>query len=327
MLDYESKYWSAGIKNIAGIDEAGRGPLAGPVVSASVILPKNINLPEVNDSKKLSEKKRERLFNEIYLSATSIGIGIVHESEIDIDNILQATYKSMRKSLGALSVQPEIILVDGNKADIKHYEQENIINGDQKSLSIAAASIIAKVTRDRIMKQYDLVFPDYAFGKHKGYGTKNHIEKIKLHKAVPIHRKTFNPVPKYLPSIAFYKHNKLIETLGIQLVACRMIRNNYFILKINYISQDHRKVDIIAEQNNIINFISVKTNVIDSMNQIESIHFLHDKNNINDDLASSFINDNNLDLEYKYQNFLVTIGNGKPEIKSYEYEKKVVEIN
>ena len=321
MLDYEKKYWSTSIKNIAGIDEAGRGPLAGPVVSAAVIFPKNINLPEVNDSKKLSEKKREHLFDEIFTSAISIGIGIVHESEIDENNILQATYKSMRKSLGDLSVKPEIILVDGNKADIKHYRQENIINGDQKSLSIAAASIIAKVTRDRIMKQYDLVFPNYAFGKHKGYGTKQHIEAIKFNKAVPIHRKTFNPVPKYLPTIAFYKKNKLIETLGVQLVACKMIRLNSTILDINYTASDLRKIDIISFEKNIIKFTNVKTFTLNNKQEFGSFNYSDNDGFREKELALSFMNENNLNLDYKFQNAIITIGKGEPEITGINLEK------
>ncbi|SVD72364.1 uncharacterized protein METZ01_LOCUS425218, partial [marine metagenome] len=189
MLAYEQKHWDSGKEFLAGIDEAGRGPLAGPVVAASVILPQDIELPEVTDSKKISEKKRERLYDEIKNSALALGIGVVHEEDIDEKNILQATYKAMRKSIGELHIQPDILLVDGNKADIKHYKQESIIDGDQKSLSIAAASIIAKVTRDRMMRQYDIVFPQYGFAKHKGYGTKQHMEAIISRKASPVHRK------------------------------------------------------------------------------------------------------------------------------------------
>ena len=159
MLQYEQKYWDDGKQFLAGIDEAGRGPLAGPVVAASVILPQDVNLPEVTDSKKISEKKRERLFDEIYKTALSVGVGVVHEEIIDEKNILQATYQAMRQAVGNLNINPEILLVDGKKADIKHFQQESIIDGDAKSLSIAAASIIAKVTRDRMMRQFDIVFP------------------------------------------------------------------------------------------------------------------------------------------------------------------------
>ncbi|SVD07001.1 uncharacterized protein METZ01_LOCUS359855, partial [marine metagenome] len=159
MLEYEHKHWSSGKEYLAGIDEAGRGPLAGPVVSAAVILPQDIELPGVNDSKKISEKKREVLYGDIQERALSVGIGCADVAEIDEKNILQATYQSMRQAVGKLSINPEILLVDGKKADIKHFQQENIIDGDAKSLSIAAASIIAKVTRDRMMRQFDIVFP------------------------------------------------------------------------------------------------------------------------------------------------------------------------
>ena len=185
MLEYEQKHWSSGKEHIAGIDEAGRGPLAGPVVAAAVILPHEIELPEVNDSKKISEKKRERLYTEIYDAALAVGVGVVHEEEIDEKNILQATYMAMRQSIGQLPVTPDILLVDGNRADIRHYEQKSIVDGDQRSLSIAAASIIAKVTRDRIMRKYDIIFPEYGFAKHKGYGTKQHIEAITMRKQHP----------------------------------------------------------------------------------------------------------------------------------------------
>ena len=233
MLEYEKKYWSNGNEYVAGIDEAGRGPLAGPVVASAVIFPDNIDLPEVTDSKKLSEKKRERLFDEIISNALSFGIGIVHEDEIDEKNILQATYVAMRKAIGKLTIVPDLLLIDGNKADIKHFEQKNIINGDQKSLSIAAASIIAKVTRDKIMKQYDIVFPDYGFARHKGYGTKQHMEMINDKKATLIHRKSFNPISNHLPNFAYLKRNHLIDVLGEQLVACHYVKLGHKILEFN----------------------------------------------------------------------------------------------
>ena len=200
MLEFEQHYWKLNYNNIAGVDEVGRGPLAGPVVSSAVILPKYIDIPGVNDSKKLSEKKREFLFDEIKEKAVSIGIGIISEKEIDEINILQATYKAMRVALANLNQLPDIVLVDGNEANIGDYKQVNIIKGDQKSISIAAASIIAKVTRDRMMVKYDDIYPEYGFKNHKGYGTKFHIDALKEHYATPIHRRSFNPVPKYLPN-------------------------------------------------------------------------------------------------------------------------------
>ena len=199
MLEFEHHYWNLNYTHIAGVDEVGRGPLAGPVVAAAVILPKSVDIPGINDSKKLSQKKREIFFDEIESKAIDIGIGIISESEIDEINILQATYKAMREALSKLTAKPDIVLVDGNEANIGDYMQKNIIKGDQKSISIAAASIIAKVTRDRMMVEYDKVYPEYGFKNHKGYGTKFHIEALKKFYATPIHRRSFRPVPDYLP--------------------------------------------------------------------------------------------------------------------------------
>ena len=200
MLDFEQEYWNLGYNEIAGVDEVGRGPLAGPVVAAAVILPQSIDIVGINDSKKLSEKKRESLFTVIKDNAIDIGVGIIHEKEIDEINILQATYKAMRAALTSLTTVPDIVFVDGNEADIGEYIQKNIIKGDQKSISIAAASIIAKVTRDRMMIEYDAVYPQYGFKQHKGYGTKLHMEAIKRYYATPIHRKSFSPIQNYLPN-------------------------------------------------------------------------------------------------------------------------------
>lgn len=193
-------YWSLGYDYIAGVDEVGRGPLAGPVVSAAVILPEGITIPGVDDSKKISAKKREMLFPVITDKAITIGIGIIGEQEIDEINILNATHKAMRIALNQLTIQPNIVLVDGNEADIGKFKQVNIVKGDQKSMSIAAASIVAKVTRDRMMVDYDRIYPEYGFVSHKGYGTKFHIEALKKYFACPIHRRSFRPVSDYLPN-------------------------------------------------------------------------------------------------------------------------------
>ena len=199
MLEFETTARTNGYNTIAGVDEVGRGPLAGPVVAAAVILPESVDIPGINDSKKLSQKKREIFFDEIESKAIDIGIGIISESEIDEINILQATYKAMREALSQLTTKPDIVLVDGNEANIGDYMQKNIIKGDQKSISIAAASIIAKVTRDRMMVEYDKIYPEYGFKNHKGYGTKFHIDALKEFYATPIHRRSFRPVPDYLP--------------------------------------------------------------------------------------------------------------------------------
>lgn len=180
------------IKYICGIDEAGRGPLAGPVVVASVIMPKDSMIEGVNDSKKVSEKKREELYEKIIEEAISYGIGIIDHNGIDEYNILNATKMGLTNSLKELTVKPDLILVDAlNKIDTLGIPYKSIIKGDALCYSISAASIIAKVTRDRIMRQWDEVYPMYGFEKHKGYGTAAHISAIKEYGLCPIHRKSF----------------------------------------------------------------------------------------------------------------------------------------
>ena len=189
MFEFERKYADKGY--ICGIDEAGRGPLAGPVVAGAVVLPKDCRILYVNDSKKLSEKKREMLYDVILNEAVSIGVGIVSPERIDEINILNATYEAMREAINNLTVKPDILLNDAVTIPGVDIEQVPIIKGDAKSLSIASASIIAKVTRDRLMYHYDELYPEYGFAKHKGYGTKLHTDVLKEIGPCPIHRKTF----------------------------------------------------------------------------------------------------------------------------------------
>ena len=189
MLIYERKYAEDGI--IAGIDEAGRGPLAGPVVAAAVILAPDDPIRYVNDSKQLSEKKREQLYDEIMKRAVSVGVGIESPETIDRINILQADYSAMRKAVAKLDPAPQILLNDAVTIPDMTQHQVPIIRGDSKSLSIAAASIIAKVTRDRLMREYDVLYPEYGFAKHKGYGSAAHIEAIRKFGPSPIHRISF----------------------------------------------------------------------------------------------------------------------------------------
>jgi ribonuclease HII len=184
--------YDEGYNYICGIDEAGRGPLAGPVVVASVIMPKDSMIEGVNDSKKVSEKKREKLYELIIEEAISYSVGIVDQKEIDRINILNATKAGLTESVRSLSVKPDIILVDAlTGIDTCGIEYRPIIKGDAKSYSIAAASIIAKVTRDRIMRQWDEIYPQYGFAKHKGYGTAAHISAIKENGLCPLHRLSF----------------------------------------------------------------------------------------------------------------------------------------
>lgn len=188
----EKELHEKGIKYIAGIDEAGRGPLAGPVVVASVIMPENSMIEGVNDSKKVSEKKREKLYDLIIEEAISYSVAIIGHDEIDEINILNATKKGLTTAVKELDVKPDLIIVDAlNKIDTLGIPYQSIIKGDAKCYSIAAASIIAKVTRDRIMREWDKVYPQYGFINHKGYGTAKHIEAIKEYGLCPIHRRSF----------------------------------------------------------------------------------------------------------------------------------------
>lgn len=196
MREYENNLVRKGINIIAGIDEAGRGPGAGPVVAAAVILDNNYNNLIINDSKKLTEKRRLEAFNEINEKALQIGIGIVSNEEIDEINILNATKLAMERAYNNLSEKPEHLLIDALNINI-NIPQTNIIKGDMKSISIAAASIIAKVTRDKIMVEYGEKYPNYLFEKHKGYLTKTHLELIKEYGPCPIHRKSFKPISDY----------------------------------------------------------------------------------------------------------------------------------
>ncbi len=193
MLAHENECYLNGANLIAGVDEVGRGPLAGPVVACAVILPRDCNIVGINDSKKLSETKRIKLAHEIKQNAVSYAIGICGEKEIDEINILQATFKAMYEAVNGLSVKPEYVLVDGDKTipQLLDIPQKAIVQGDGTSLSIAAASIIAKVARDEMMCRFHDIYPKYNFGKHKGYGTKDHVSVIKEYGACPIHRMTF----------------------------------------------------------------------------------------------------------------------------------------
>ena len=190
MRSYERQYEES-CTYICGIDEAGRGPLAGPVVAAAVILPAGLVIPYVNDSKKLTEKRREALYPEILEKALSVGVGVVPAARIDEINILQATYEAMRQAIGQLSVRPDVLLNDAVRIPDVEIPQVPIIKGDAKSISIACASVIAKVTRDRMMKEYDAIYPEYGFAGHKGYGTAAHIAAIRQYGPSPIHRRTF----------------------------------------------------------------------------------------------------------------------------------------
>ena len=197
MSVFEQELYQKGLRFVAGLDEVGRGPLAGPVVAAAVVLPKNCGIIGLNDSKQLSAKKREELFIEIQNKAVAIGIGIADHEEIDRVNIYQASKNAMKRALADLSITPEHLLVDAMTLDTD-IPQTSLIKGDARSITIAAASIMAKVFRDNLMKDYHGVFPHYGFDQNAGYGTKTHLEGLAAHGICPIHRKTFAPVKQYV---------------------------------------------------------------------------------------------------------------------------------
>lgn len=197
-LSYEKKIWSQGHKLICGVDEAGRGPLAGPVVAAAVILPQDLIIPGVKDSKDLREEKREELFKIIEEKALDIGTGIVSEAVIDRINILQATYLAMKKALLNLRLNPDYLLVDGSAIPGMEVSQLGLKNGDGLSHLIASASIIAKVKRDRLMRKLGRQYPQYGFARHKGYGTRAHLKALAKYGACSIHRTSFRPVAEQI---------------------------------------------------------------------------------------------------------------------------------
>jgi ribonuclease HII len=191
MLEIEDKLYSEGYNFVCGVDEAGRGPLCGPVVAAAVILPKDEYIEGVNDSKKLTEKKREKLYDDIMMKAVAASIGISDVDVIEKVNILNATKLAMKQAIEKLSIKPDYVLIDGNQMIDINIKAETVVSGDAKSESIAAASIIAKVTRDRMLIEFDKKYPEYGFAKHKGYGTKSHIEAIQKYGLTDIHRPSF----------------------------------------------------------------------------------------------------------------------------------------
>lgn len=191
MWEIEDSFYAQGHKIICGVDEAGRGPLAGPVCAAAVILPEHLEIPGLTDSKKLTDKKRRELYPLIMEQAIAFGIGFASEQEIDEINILQATFLAMQRALDQLNMEPDMALIDGNRAKDFHIPVKTVVKGDSLSANIAAASILAKVTRDNLMLDLAVQYPEYGFDVHKGYGTKAHYAALTEHGPCPVHRMTF----------------------------------------------------------------------------------------------------------------------------------------
>ena len=245
------------MKIICGVDEAGRGPLAGPVVAAAVILPEEHQISGLNDSKKLTEKNRVKLYKEIS-DLAQISIGIVSHRIIDKNNILNATYLAMEKAILGLKTKPDLSLIDGYGLPNDNIKNEGIIRGDSKVESISAASIIAKVTRDILMQKINPIFPEFKFAKHKGYGTKYHIEILKKLKATPIHRKSFAPVKNNLPTKKVLKNKKKLTQLSIQLASLDYIRRGYEIKNIQWNSDEFGRINIIVKKNNHFKIVDIR---------------------------------------------------------------------
>jgi len=259
MHQFDEKYRLTQSHLLCGVDEAGRGPIAGPVVAAAIMLPPGIIIEGINDSKKLTASTRDHLYGIIIKNSISIGIGIIHEREIDKLNILNATHKAMDTAIRGLSVTPDTILVDGNPVTLSYPRLINVIHGDALSQTIAAASIIAKVIRDRMMINYSRVYPEFGFESHKGYGTRRHFSRLKDLRATPIHRRSFSPVCRYLPGVEHYQNRQWLGCLGEQYAAGALVKLGYEIRAIKYVLHGVGEIDIIHEEDNEIVFSEVKT--------------------------------------------------------------------
>ena len=249
---------------VAGVDEVGRGPLAGPVVAGAVVLPEKHEIEGLMDSKKLTKKKREMLYPIILAKALGTGIGIVSVQKIDEINIREATFLAMERALGNLPMVPHSALIDGESLKSQIIPNKGIIKGDDKIDSIKAASIIAKVTRDRIMFQYGKIFPEYGFEQNSGYGTKVHMEALHKYKSTPIHRRTFSPVKKAMPTIKWLYENNRIQWMCEKLAALYLIENNFEIKKVNHknFSNDGLNIFAISPDNQIVLFKVVQKSFV-----------------------------------------------------------------
>jgi len=305
-LDIEKKHWADGKNIIAGIDEAGRGPLAGPVVAAATIFDHDhIPIEGVYDSKKVSEKNRELLFDKIMDKAKVVGIGVVDNITIDKMNILNATFKAMRMAVGKTYASVDFLLIDGKPLKNSIIPQESIISGDSKCYSIAAASIIAKVYRDRLMKKYDKIFPQYGFAKHKGYGTKEHCEAIEKFGSCPIHRFSFKKVDGFEFNINKITNNRTIGAIGENHASWYLHNLGYEIIERNYHFSSYGEIDIIVKKDNLLVFVEVKTIRDNFFGAPENRVDEHKQNQIFQ-IAEAFLAENNFE-EYECQFDVISI--------------------
>ena len=272
---------------IAGVDEAGRGPLAGPVIACAVILPNDHTIEGLKDSKKLSKTKREKLYPIIYEEAISVGIGRSSVELIDKINIREATFNAMKIALKNLKPKPTKALIDGHSLPDQKIPNKGIVGGDDLIDSIKAASIIAKVTRDNIMKEYSIIFPEYGFEKHSGYGTKIHKDALKKYKATPIHRRTFKPVKSQMPTLNWLSKNNKINWLGEKLASLFLIKEGEKIFNLLNGNEFSSQVNIEGQRLKKKVFIKVLTN------------YYNFENSINNNLINDSINNFKLSIDKK----------------------------
>ena len=258
---------------VAGVDEVGRGPLAGPVVAAAVVLPEKHETEGLMDSKKLTKKKRETLYPIILAKALGTGIGMVSVQKIDEINIREATFLAMERALKDLPMVPHSALIDGESLKSQIIPNKGIIKGDDKIDSIKAASIIAKVTRDRIMFHYGKIFPEYGFEQNSGYGTKVHMEALHKYKSTPIHRRTFSPVKRAMPTMKWLYENNRIQWMCEKLAALYLMENNFEIKKVNHknFSNDGLNIFAISPDNQIVLFKVVQKSFVGDRTEVMHI--------------------------------------------------------
>ena len=258
---------------VAGVDEVGRGPLAGPVVAAAVVLPEEHEIEGLMDSKKLTKKKRETLYPIILAKALGTGIGMGSVQKIDEINIREATFLAMERALKDLPMVPHSALIDGESLKSQIIPNKGIIKGDDKIDSIKAASIIAKVTRDRIMFHYGKIFPEYGFEQNSGYGTKVHMEALHKYKSTPIHRRTFSPVKRAMPTIKWLYENNRIQWMCEKLAALYLMENNFEIKKVDHknFSNDGLNIFAISPDNQIVLFKVVQKSFVGDRTEVMHI--------------------------------------------------------
>jgi len=304
------------MKIICGVDEAGRGPLAGPVMAAAVILPENNEIDGLRDSKKLSPKKREVLFGKIKNNAISIGIGQSSVKRIDEMNIRNATFMAMQRALGHLTIKPNSAKIDGESLPNQIIPNVGIIRGDDTVDSIKAASIVAKVTRDNLMIRYSKIFPEYGLDKHKGYGTAMHMEALRKYKATPIHRRSFKPVRDNFPTLTWLDRKNRIKWLGKKIAALYLMDMGIVIESLNEYLLPYGEIDIIGIENGDWIFSIVRSRVSSvrvTNSQLKQFEVEKIKISI-EDYLSQYSGPHN----YRVDHIEVSFGKKKPIVQHYK---------